>query len=141
MPSYFPQDGDSNWASDRIERVLQKCNQLLYDALSSYSSMPTYFPEGNAPRASDTAERSAHKCLGLLQGLAAALVAGGSGIYLADDVADAKAQTTRYAIIRIPSLGWDFNWVATSTTAGDDELVLTPDDITEPAAGRYERFI
>lgn len=139
MPSYFYPTSNAPEAQDGDNRLLHKICATLYAACSSFSSMPSYFVLGNQPEAQDGNNRLLHKICGLLNGLAEAIALG--GVYLADDVADAKAQTTRYSIIRIPSLGWGFNWVADSTTAGDDNLVLTPDDITEPDPGRYERFI
>lgn len=138
MPSYFP-EGNAPHPQDSVERSLQKINSELYDTLASFTSMPTFFPEGGIPHPQDDIRRSLQKINGLVNGLSAAVSA--SAVYLAADVAAVRALTTRYSIVRIPTLGWDFNWVSTSTTADDGATVLCPDDITHPAPGRYERFI
>jgi len=141
MPSYFQSSSNAPEPQDGDNRLLHKICASLYDALSSMTNMPTYFQWGSLPESQDGNNRLLHKICGLLNGLAAAIAAGGSAVYLADNVASVRALTTRYSIVRIPSLGWDFNWVEDSTTADDGSTVLIPDDITHPAAGRYERFI
>jgi len=71
------------------------------------------------------------------------ILSGGASsvVYIATDVADVRAQTTRYAIVRIPSIGWDFNWIAASVGVDDGTTVLKPDDLGAGNPGRYERFI
>lgn len=140
MPSYFYPTSNAPEAQDGDNRLLHKICASLYDALSSFSAMPSYFVLNNKPEAQDGNNRLLHKICGLLNGLATAL-GNANVLYLADDVADARAQTTRYSIIRIPSLGWDFNWVSDSMESDNGNTVLRPDDIAFGDPGRYERFL
>jgi hypothetical protein len=127
------------------EKTLQTIQtQLLAELLSILSPTTDVTPQAILDRASCFA------CLpsGTLQVIVATLLneiytSGGlaNAVYLADDVADLRAQATRYQIIRIPSLGHDYNWVADSTTADNGVTVLKPDDLGAGDPGRYEQFI
>jgi hypothetical protein len=55
MPNYFFPEGNTSLAGDDDMRSLAKTCQQLYDLFSPGDLTP--FPEGNAPRPSDDAQR------------------------------------------------------------------------------------